>query len=488
MTRTTPPARSTHHPRPRFLLGLALAIAVLVAGLGNPVSAAENGETPKLVDQTVVETAAEPEPSEVPLAPTEVPSEPTEVPLTPTEEPTEVPAQPTETSTSSPTETETPPSAGRSSAPAPIPEPTCESSLGVGQWGYVRFTCTAIVGEATQPYRLNISAPPPGWAYRFVSVDMTERTTAWDPALEFQHQTSPLIFDLVPGPSAPATGWIVISVTTPNGTEVLRFSLTATGEQILPPGPSDFDFACSPNEVAFAVGGSQGASCTLTGKASLGQRSATLSTIAVTVPDGWTVTSPQATGPASGGVLTLHPGVTIGQGVTYTFSLTLAPSCDAPTAHVPITLASTLTANGTTVAGPATEIGASTSRDITASLSDAMLLPVAYSTSPQTNTGSMTLSVENPSECAGWDVTISGTDLTYSGDAPNQAAIPVGNMRLTTPGMATLALSTTPQALITDGGSTASYTYPLGIALDIPGGAAAGSYTTTITVNTTSAP
>ncbi len=63
MTRTTPPARSTQHPRPRFLLVLALAIAVLVAGLGNPVGAAENGETPELVDQAVVETAAEPEPT-----------------------------------------------------------------------------------------------------------------------------------------------------------------------------------------------------------------------------------------------------------------------------------------------------------------------------------------------------------------------------------------------------------------------------------------
>lgn len=129
-----------------------------------------------------------------------------------------------------------------------------------------------------------------------------------------------------------------------------------------------------------------------------------------------------------------------------------------------------------------------TNPGVTAALTGVTLNPVAYSASPRTNAGSMTLTVQNPSRCTGWGVTISGTDLVYTGAAPNQATIPVENLRVTAPGKPAVPLSGQAKPIVTGGGSEASATVPLAVALDIPGGSAAGSYTTTVTVSTTSAP
>lgn len=126
--------------------------------------------------------------------------------------------------------------------------------------------------------------------------------------------------------------------------------------------------------------------------------------------------------------------------------------------------------------------------NVSAALTGGSLEPVAYSEQAQTNTGTASLQVENPQQCTGWTVRISATDLAYEGDSPRQPRVLAGNLRIAGDDVRALTLRNDAQTLITGGGPDASSTYPLAITLDIPGGAPAGTYTSTITLITTAAP
>jgi len=126
---------------------------------------------------------------------------------------------------------------------------------------------------------------------------------------------------------------------------------------------------------------------------------------------------------------------------------------------------------------------------VTAVLVDGTLNPIEFSFDPRTVTGNMTIAVDNPQHCEGWVIDVSATDLEYTGPAPGQAALnlPAFQLRVVLPDASEPSLNTT-QRLVSEGGTEASYSIPFNVKLDIPGGAAAGTYTSIITIGTVAAP
>jgi hypothetical protein len=146
----------------------------------------------------------------------------------------------------------------------------------------------------------------------------------------------------------------------------------------------------------------------------------------------------------------------------------------------------------------------------TASVANLTLTPLSYSNSAQSNTGTMTLNVDDASGTgAGWNVTIQTSSFVYSG-ANNGANIPAANLSLTS---AAAPAMTAGQAVDATNGpkvpasspigtldsarkviqanadyGLGTYTQALGVSLSVPAQSRAGTYTGTLTTTIAAAP
>jgi hypothetical protein len=519
-----------------FALAIAMPLGGAIATRMMPVAAQDAGvavATAPAPEQPVIaptEPLPPPAPTETPvIVPTSIPAEPT---TPPTIAPTALP-EPTATATPSPTPT-----------PVTVPdELTCIPAQ--GRWVDNRWqsesTCTYRVNGDRAATRIAVQlAPgsPAGWT---IQLQAPGAAPAWGPAgerAEFTDERTATAggsftfsVRLIAPAGAPA-GQVASAdlvseiVRAENGSPFTmpgitqRLSVTVPAPPVTPtPAPTPTPTPAPRMGVAMIVEqpNPSALSCTepngdkvqpgktITYQCSFSVRygsSGNLETIFTgSITSGWTVgmtgifggttySSPTGAGPvemrvsassALSGTLTISVKAPAGAALGSTGTFSLTTDCTVPGACK--TAAEKPSAKIVT-----TVVSSACSSPVTASLTGSTLPPVSYSLTARTNTGSATLQVGNPGGCTGWSVSISGTDFRYSGVAPNQASLPVGNLRVTAPGKTALQLSAQAKALITGGPADASPSYPLTLALDIPGGSAAGTYTSTITVSTAAAP
>lgn len=151
-----------------------------------------------------------------------------------------------------------------------------------------------------------------------------------------------------------------------------------------------------------------------------------------------------------------------------------------------------------------------TSGTRSASIANLAMPGVSYSHSPQTTSGTMTLTVDDSTGSnLGWNVTVQASAFVYSG-TNGGSDIPAANFSLTS---ASGATRTAGQALDAVGGpavplvspvgtldsarkvlhaqplfGNGTYTQQLGVSLSIPAQSAAGTYTGTLTTTIAAAP
>ncbi|MEJ7839958.1 MAG: hypothetical protein WKF81_14185, partial [Thermomicrobiales bacterium] len=120
-----------------------------------------------------------------------------------------------------------------------------------------------------------------------------------------------------------------------------------------------------------------------------------------------------------------------------------------------------------------------------ASVADATLDQLVYSNDAEVNNGGLVLNVtDSLGTATGWSVSISVANFTYTGIASNQPPIPAANLILT----GTDTLTTITVIIAAPGSGSGSYAQILFIELNIPASSSAGTYTSVITVTTSTAP
>jgi hypothetical protein len=145
---------------------------------------------------------------------------------------------------------------------------------------------------------------------------------------------------------------------------------------------------------------------------------------------------------------------------------------------------------------------------LTASAIDLALPSVEYSNDPQVTSGRITLAIaDTRGTGAGWSVTVSAGPFVYSGVASFQPDIPAGNLALTGAGSpvyvsrqpfgargptgtaASGSLDVSRTVIVASPGwGSGIYSQPLNVEFTIPGGSAAGTYTSELTISTAVAP
>lgn len=156
-------------------------------------------------------------------------------------------------------------------------------------------------------------------------------------------------------------------------------------------------------------------------------------------------------------------------------------------------------------------VGIVAANELTAFIDSATLGSVSYSTSSQSSSGTLLLTVDDQrGTSAGWAVTVQSSDLVYSGTA-NGVTIPASSFAITSAGppqwvsggaidevgggprvptansIGSLSSPRTPLEAANGYGS-GKYTQNLAVMLTVPGGSLAGTYTATMTVTTSAAP
>jgi hypothetical protein len=204
----------------------------------------------------------------------------------------------------------------------------------------------------------------------------------------------------------------------------------------------------------------------------------------------------------------MSPGQTLAANASWSFTITLSPSCSAPaTGSWQITSQVANTngqQTGPNVTGPATLYQATASTTAATSLSvvsGPVSWPFSYAFEEQAAAGSITYRV-TAGGCSAWSVSVAAQPFTYRGPA-GAAAIPVNNLALTTvgtpaliagpggtvaTGQSTGGLGTTRQVVMASAGSSGTYEQTLGVTLTLPAGAPVGAYRSTIVLTAAAAP
>ena len=149
---------------------------------------------------------------------------------------------------------------------------------------------------------------------------------------------------------------------------------------------------------------------------------------------------------------------------------------------------------------------------LTASIADLNMAAVAYSHTQQAQSGTMVLTVDDSTGSdAGWNVTVQASDFIFDDVVANGADIPASGFTLQSAGQPVVSVGqavdpsngpmvpvTSPDGLSLDaarkvvqanaGYGKGEYTQDLGVELQIPAQALAGTYTSTLTVTESSAP
>jgi hypothetical protein len=233
-----------------------------------------------------------------------------------------------------------------------------------------------------------------------------------------------------------------------------------------------------------------------------------LTRITVPVPAGWSITSPGGTATAT--TLTVTPNAPITYSATsprsYTFSYTLAPACTAPTTAQPINLTSAFSFNTTTgITGATFSQGAARtdSNSLAVSVrSNSLVWNEPYSFVESSVRGNLTYQVV-ANGCSGWNIQVSASPYQYTG-TNNGISIPASNLHLTATGnpvvISGVGTGVSPQATTgpinapakvmyaSVGSGNGTYQQQLDFNLTIPGHSLAGTYQSTITVTSATAP
>lgn len=255
------------------------------------------------------------------------------------------------------------------------------------------------------------------------------------------------------------------------------------------PSTDQLAVTCTPGAPEIGAGGSGVVNCVLSARRSL-DAPVTITRVSVAVPEGWTATS--SPGAMVDGRMVIPLDATIGASGSHTVVFNISPSCRVPATDATFDVSSAFRYRGSSYAGPGTSFSARVSGalapdSVTASLIGGEALPpLPYSLEPQLVASHMQIVVANPDACVGWNVDISASDLTYTGNAPGQANLPASSLRVSRQEGGTLVMSNDLQRLISNGGPDRDYAF--GVDLIIPGGAAAGTYSGTVTLVTSAAP
>jgi hypothetical protein len=232
----------------------------------------------------------------------------------------------------------------------------------------------------------------------------------------------------------------------------------------------------------------------------------------VTIPaarSGWTKTTSPGGTVGAGGAVTISSNQTLAAGQSWSFTITLSPSCMAPaTAGWAITsqVANTNgTLTGPNVAGPAATISATATGMPTVSVnvvSSSLQWAFSYSYDDQSGSGSIVYRVTGAG-CSGWNVSVAAKPFTYTGPGKGRT-IPVSSLSLTSIGAppaisgsgsgvvaatSTGGLGSSQKVLSAQTGTgNGTYEQNLGVSLIVPGRANVGSYRSTITITTAAGP
>lgn len=372
----------------------------------------------------------------------------------------------------------------------------------------VEFRCSGADGPGSSSVLRGFSGLTAGWEYQ-VNNDPWRSTEG--PVYGQPDWLPDFTVRIRPTAAVPAgtQGGITVIVQTNNGGGGAHITtIAATRRLETVPTAADLQLVCNPATITESVNTSREVTCTYSGKSSLGTRQITLTRISVPAPAGWSITS--SVGSVSGSTLTITPGSVISYSATsprsYSFSYTLTPSCTAPTSAQSLNLTSTFsfnTTSGITGAGFAQQVSRlKTSNLVLAITGNSLVWAQGYSLTDTTVAGSLTYRMA-ATGCSGWNVSISNSPFAYSG-TNNGAAIPASSLHLTTAGSPVVVSGegsgvtsqpvtgpiNTPVRVLnaTTGNGNGTYEQQLDFNLTIPGRSVAGTYQSTITVNSTAAP
>jgi hypothetical protein len=372
--------------------------------------------------------------------------------------------------------------------PQPVTNP-------VAQPGAVRYYCDPPANSGTV---LHVDGLTPGWKFQIWAFE----NGAWrskmgpqaDVGANIQHpngNNNRWLVDLIPDASVEtgAQGTIWLRVTSDSsGNNPASAIVTATkGGTVQPITAADITLVCTPETAQVAIGGQATFTCTWSGAATLGARSAVLSSISIPAPAGWQIATGAANAVVNGQTLTVTPNHTITTNAATAFSISfqLTPDCAAATTASPFTVSSAMLDGSTSFTGPVRTLQVQRSAN-TGSVAVAFLESTdlnwvtAYSFDDQLLSGDLAYEIVSAA-CGRWDVQIAATDFVATGPV-NGATIPNASIALDSLG--TLA---TP-LIVSSIAGVGTQTQNLGVTVTVPGFTAIGTYRSTLTVTAAAGP
>jgi hypothetical protein len=298
-------------------------------------------------------------------------------------------------------------------------------------------------------------------------------------------------------------GTLDVAITRPNGDLLATATLTARRSTTIPPPSSaNFDISCTPSPVVTSLGAAPvEVTCDFSGMPSLGERSVTLTGLAMNAPTGWLVAA--SAGDPGAGSLTMAPGATVSLSTPYTFSMFVTPGgCGTQPGLIDVT--SALSFAGTAgITGPIANVavgltpGGSVLPGISATGLD-------FGTSEWTGTAytpataGLTLTIIEPSgiSCGNWTIQVSTNGVyheTTREQIPAGAFTYLGSQSTQnlpanlTPVESDLALSPAGITIASGGETTAAGSWNVQFALIPPNEASPGAYSGTVTFSVVNA-
>lgn len=306
--------------------------------------------------------------------------------------------------------------------------------------------------------------------------------------------------DVTPMPSSPASSGQQAGdhrgtpVPSPSSATIDNAIADALSMRDILPTAADFGITCDPTSITASASIDTTVTCVIT---SATETPVTIDSVAVSSLPGWTISFDTGNLAEAGWVMT--PDAPVSSARSYAFAFSLTPSCEAPAKAQPIGVTTLLASNDGTFA-PLTIITAARSESAVASTSitDADLdAGVAYSPQPQEVMTSLTYRI-NASGCSEWNVQVAASDFTYAGEHADAYTDPLtlqlASSSLTAVSGEAIGVTQTPPGSLEQpldvlsaapGRGIGVFDQTLNLITSVPGGAPAGSYSSTVTITIT---
>jgi outer membrane biosynthesis protein TonB len=462
-------------------------------------------------------------------------AEPTSVPAT---EPTAIPTMVPTVAAPAPTTVPTPSPAARTSSVALMNTSTSSDAISgctgngpasVAPGAELTATCIlARSGQTTVTFDIGVPTNEAGqtaadWQVKVAFGSGATQTSGWvSSATRFTTSSNIGYFTvslLAPDPGVTAevvSSTVRVSYSNPGEQHPKVGSATITA--ILKPAApdpldlSEVNITCSPEAASIIRGASQQVTCAVNMPSDLREAAIIIRGVAISAPEGWSVTpSVDHIVEDDGGItLTPDPTTTVQPGGTWSFTMNASPACSAPATggwtisariapirggvtgddvDLPETVFQATATDGSHTAS-ASVVESSLDWDFEASFGD------------QQATGSLTYKVSG-SGCSGWNVSLAANPFTYTGEAQGSALEP-GHLQLASTGepvpelgdgtgvTATGVIGSLdePRTVLTaaSGHGDGTYQQRLNVSITVPGGTPPGTYSSTITVNAATGP